>query len=136
MFRKIVDTNILYDAWTKNNNTEKALKIINEPICILEGVLYELSNLLKNTEGTNYSCQIISEILNNPSIFQILKVGLKEINEALSIMQKYQNSEPKKDYSLVDTLHFVVAKNYNLPVFTTDERMTYFDAKIKVIKPY
>jgi predicted nucleic acid-binding protein len=50
MFRKLIDTNILYDAFTENENTEKALQILNEPICVFDGALYELSNLLKNTE--------------------------------------------------------------------------------------
>ena len=34
MFHKLIDTNILYDALVDNNQSQKAQKIVSEPICI------------------------------------------------------------------------------------------------------
>ena len=93
---KLIDTNILYDAWVENIHTEKALLVVNRRVYIFEGVLYELSNLLKNNIGTDYACAVINEILDNPEIFIILKVGKDLQKYAMEIMKKYQISKPKK----------------------------------------
>jgi predicted nucleic acid-binding protein len=137
MMHKLIDTNILFDAWADNVNTQNALEVINEPIFIIEGVLYELANLLKNTKGTGYACKVLNNILDNPEIFHILSADKEEQQYALQIMEKYETQTPKKDYSLVDSLQFVLAQKYRLDIYTLDERMSYFDNnKIKIIKPY
>ena len=137
MFRKLVDTNILYDSLADNNQSKKAQKVISEPICIFEGVLYELANLLKNTKGTDYACQCLEEILSSPQIFKILKSSHIEKQEALKIMKQYQTSEPKKDYSLVDALQFIISQREHLEIYTLDTRMSFYDqGKVKVVVPY
>jgi predicted nucleic acid-binding protein len=137
MFHKLVDTNILYDALADNTQSQKAQKVISEPICIFEGVLYELANLLKNTKGTDYACECLDEILSSPQIFKILKASHIEKQEALKIMKKYQVNEPKKDYSLVDALQFVISQREHLELYTLDERMGFYDqGKVRVVVPY
>jgi predicted nucleic acid-binding protein len=137
MFRKLVDTNILYDAFTDNQNTDKAITVLNEPICVFEGVLYELANLLKNTTNSQFSIDTIQDIMDNPSMFKILSSQLEDFKRALTIMSKYQTQKPKKDYSLCDAVQLSLAGAYNLELLTTDKRMAFFDqSQAKVVKPY
>ena len=100
-------------------------------------MLLELANLLKNTKGTDYACECLDIILSSPQIFKILKSSHIEKQEALKIMKKYQASEPKKDYSLVDALQFIISQREHLELFTLDVRMSFYDqGKVKVVVPY
>ena len=122
MFLRLVDTNILYDAFTHNQNTDQAIQIVDQPICVFEGVLYELSNLLKNTTTSQFAVETIQDILENTDMFQILNSTPEDTLKALQIMSKYQTQTPKKDFSLCDSIQLVLAIECNLTLFTTAKK--------------
>jgi len=137
MFRKLIDANILYDAFTNNANSKLAINVLNEPVCIFEGVLYELSNLLKNTINSKFAVATVQNILQNPQMFQVLGCTSQDTLDALAIMLQYQTQKPKKDFSLCDSIQLILAQKHGLILFTTDQRMTFFDQNRVVVKqPY
>jgi predicted nucleic acid-binding protein len=142
MNNALIDTNILYDFFAKttlNNESKKILETL-QTVVISQAVIYELATGLKNILGSSLTSMLIGEIYDIESgsdRFKILRIDEKDEKLALEIMAKYDSSNPRKDYTMVDAILIAQAQHNNLILYTTDERMTHFDQKLaKIIKPY
>jgi predicted nucleic acid-binding protein len=138
MKKLLVDTNILVDLFTGNENYQKAkVALLDSQIFVSHPVVYELSILLKNRLGVVKSCEILSDFFYKSKLLTIIYPSIDEELKALYIIQKYKTDYPHKDFSLADAVQLAQATNHKLILYTTDERMTFYDQnKAKVENPY
>jgi predicted nucleic acid-binding protein len=130
--RIMIDTNVLYDLYFKNERTELARSIIKEKeLFVSQSVFYEIGSLLKKRIGARSTAFVLEDI---KATIHIIPVTTEQEDLAMEVMKKYEFNNPKKEYTFTDAIQLVQSGERNIKLYTSDEAMTrYREAQVYLI---
>jgi predicted nucleic acid-binding protein len=130
--RIMIDTNVLYDLYFKNERTELARSIIKEKeLFVSQSVFYEIGSLLKKRIGARSTAFVLEDI---KATIHIIPVTTEQEDLAMEVMKKYEFNNPKKEYTFTDAIQLVQSGERNIKLYTSDEAMTWYrEAQVYLI---
>jgi len=126
----LFDTCVLFDVFVKSEKTDQILKVLPAEIFLIDAVLFELITLIKVRVNTQKATAVLEDILQNPDTFVILKSDSSDYIQAKKIMIKYDNQNPKTDFSMADALQLAIGERENLGLYTDDQRLLIYPKNI------
>jgi len=127
----LVDSNILIDYFLSSKNTDIATKLIDNSVYLIQPVLVETLNFIKNKSSNFSSFQAAKLILENPQTFNFLPYVPDFVSESLEIMDKYLSAK----LAFTDCLLLAHAQYYDLKLFSQDQKMQAFP-EASVVNPF
>ena len=132
----LFDTCVLFDLFVDTEKTFQLEDVLPDKIFLIDAVLFELITLIKVRVNTQKATAVLEDILKNADLFVILKYDSSDYNQAKMIMIKYDNHNPKTDFSMADALQLAIAGREHLGLYTDDQRLLIYPKNlVKVENP-
>jgi predicted nucleic acid-binding protein len=94
---------------------------------LTEGVMLELSILIKNTQGSPLAAKYLENLLKT---CELIKTNDNDLEAALDILKKYNfNDNYRKQFSLCDALQLALAERLGIHLYSLDEAMSLYKPK-------
>ena len=124
MARILIDTTVFFERAKGERYTEEIKSLFQSSEKMLtEGVLSELSILIKNIQGSKASAFYLQNLLKT---CQLVQVTIQDIEAAFEIMKKYEFNNAKQEFSLCDAIQLALADRLGINLHTLDKAMTFY----------